>query len=126
MKIHLNQTEIPVSTLVKSLGVWIDSNLQFDNHVKKLCNKINGTLSFINKKKKYFTLETRKLMIDSLIFSSIRYCNIIWGKCNKTNRENIQKCINFAAKVVSNGHHGKRDHVTPLLQKLDWPNFDCL
>ena len=65
-------------------------------------------------------------MIDSLIFSSIRYCNIIWGKCNKTYREHIQKCINFAAKVVSNGHYRKRDHVTPLLQKLDWPDFDCL
>ena len=33
-------------------------------------------------------------------------------------------CINFAAKVASNGKYLKRDHVTPLLRDLKWINFN--
>ena len=35
-------------------------------------------------------------------------------------------CINFAAKVASNGKYFKRDHVTPLLRDLKWINFNSI
>ena len=36
----------------------------------------------------------------------------------------VQKCINFAGKVASNGR--PRDHVTPLLRDLKWVNFNSI
>ena len=38
----------------------------------------------------------------------------------------VQKCINFAAKVASNGKYLKRDHLTPLLKDLKWINFNSI
>ena len=38
----------------------------------------------------------------------------------------VQKCINFAAKVASNGKYFKRDHVTPLLKDMKWINFNSI
>ena len=35
-------------------------------------------------------------------------------------------CINFAAKVASNGKYLKRDHVTSLLRDLKWINFNSI
>ena len=55
-----------------------------------------------------------------MIFSNINYCQAIWGKCSQNNRNRIQKCINFAAKIVSRGNYKKSDHVTPLLKNLQW------
>ena len=37
-----------------------------------------------------------------------------------------KKCINFAAKVVSNGKYLKRDHVAPLLRDFKWINFNSI
>ena len=44
----------------------------------------------------------------------------------KTPVYEVQKCINFAAKVASNGKYLKRDHVTPLLRDLKWINFNSI
>ena len=38
----------------------------------------------------------------------------------------VQKCINFAAKVASNGKYFKWNHVTPLLRDLKWINFSSI
>ena len=38
----------------------------------------------------------------------------------------VQKCINFSAKVASNGKYLKRDYVTPLLRDLKWINFNSI
>ena len=37
-----------------------------------------------------------------------------------------KKCINFAAKVASNGKYLKQDHVTPLLGDLKWIDFTSI
>ena len=58
--------------------------------------------------------------MNALIFS----CSSIWGKCSEKLQYEVQKCINFAAKVASNGKYLKRDHVTPLLRDLKWINFN--
>ena len=48
------------------------------------------------------------------------------GKCSEKMQYEVQKCINFAAKVASNGKYVKRDHVTPLLRDLKWINFNSI
>ena len=59
-----------------------------------------------------------------MLLSSLIYCSSIWGKCSETLQYEVQKCINFAAKVASNGKYLKRDHVTLLLRDLKWINFN--
>ena len=60
------------------------------------------------------------------MFSHLNYCSSIWGKCSEKLQNEVQKCINFAAKVVSNGKYLKRDHVTPLLRDLKWINLNSI
>ena len=70
--------------------------------------------------------KSRILLINALIFSHLNYCSSIWGKYSEKLQHEVQKCINFAAKVASNGKHLKRDHVTPLLRDLKWINFNSI
>ena len=35
---------------VKNLGVIFDSRLSFEHHIKSLCSRLNGTLSYPNQK----------------------------------------------------------------------------
>ena len=51
-------------------------------------------------------------VVNALIFSHLNYCSSIYGKCSEKLQYEVQKCINFAAKVASNMKYLKRDHVT--------------
>ena len=103
---------------VKNLGVIFDSRLSFEHHIKSSCSRLNGNLSYLNRVKNTLDQKSRILLINAPIFSHLNYCNTIWDKCNEKLPYEVQKCINFAAKVASNGKYLKRDHVTPLLRDL--------
>ena len=66
--------------------------------------------------------ETKKLLIESLVFPHLTYCCTVWGGCSITQRNRLQKVINFAARIVTG--LSRRKHVTPALEALGWPRFD--
>ena len=74
----------------------------------------------------FITSGPRILIINALIFSHQNYCSSIRGKSSEKLQYEVQKCINFAAKVASNGKYLKRDHVTPLLTELKLVNFNII
>ena len=99
-----------------------DSRLSFEQHIKSLCARLNGTISYLNRVKNTLDQKSRILLINALIFSHLNYCSSIWGKWSAKQQNEVQICINFAAKVASNGKYLKRDHVTPLLRYLNYIN----
>ena len=79
---------------VKSLGLEIDSKLNFDKHISKLCSKSAGQLNALIRLKKYLRFEERKVLINSFIYSNFNYCPLVWHFCSKESTkkiENIQK-----------------------------------
>jgi len=108
---------------VKNLGVLFDSKMTFEPHIIKTCKKVNGTLMFINRVKHLLNRKSRNILIDSLVLSNFHYCPLIWSKATKCTLHHLQKSLNFAAKVVTNGKFRKKDHVSPLLKRLQWPSI---
>ena len=111
---------------VKNLGVIFDSRLSFEHHIKSFCSQLNGTLSYLNSVKNTLDQMSRIHLINALMFSHLNYCSSKWGKCSEKLQYEVQKSINFAAKVASNGKYLKRDHITPLLRDLKWINFNSI
>ena len=127
-QITIDDTARHMEDKVKNLGVIFDSRLSFEHHIKLLCSQLNGTLSYLNRVKNTLDQMSRILLIifNALIFSHLNYCSSIWGKCSEKLQYEVQKCINFAAKVASNGKYLIRDQVTPLLRDLKWINFNSI
>ena len=111
---------------VKTWEWYSCSRLSFERHIKSLCSLLNGTLSYLNRVKYTLDQKSRILVINALKFSHLNYCSSIWGKCSEKLQYEVQKSINFLAKVASNGKYLKRDHVTPLLRDLKWINFNII
>ncbi|KAF2349563.1 Reverse transcriptase domain [Trinorchestia longiramus] len=105
---------------VKNLGVWFDQNMPFTSHVEKRCSKINGTLMFLHRVKNMLDEKTRLFAIQSLVLSRFDYCDLVWRDIPKGLQKELQKCLNFAAKVECKGNFRKNDHATPLMDKLNW------
>ena len=57
-------------------------------------------------------------VVNALVVSSIRYCVAIYGSCNITQLNRIQKLLNFCARVISGRR--KFQHISDVLQQLRW------
>ncbi len=70
----------------KYLGIYIDSNLTFRSHIKKVCNKIKFNLANFRYARSCMSTKAAKMFMHSMIFSHITYCLITWSQAsNQTN-----------------------------------------
>ena len=91
----------------------------FDSHIDEVCRKVNGTLIYLNRIKDRFDDEMRGMVVQSLALSIINYCLKVWGSTSKQQLQRVQRLQNFAAKVID-GKAKKYDHVSPILDNLQW------
>ena len=118
ISITLLSKEITSSKSAKNLGVTMDCNLTYDEHVTQVTSKCIGSLCQINRVKYLFDRRTLITIIDSLVFSKLLHCSSVWANTTKKNTELLQTVQTFAARIVSGTR--KFDHVTPpyLCQKF--------
>ena len=122
-RIKFNDTLLVPSKKVKNLGVYMDSNMTFSVHIDELYRKVTGTLLYLNRVNDSFDSDCRVMVVQSLVLSILNYCLKVWGSTNKTQMDRVQKLQNFAGKVAIGGAK-KYDHVTPILEKLQWLRMD--
>ena len=118
LSITILSKEITSSKSAKNLGVTMDCNLTYEEHVTQVASECIGSLCQINRVKYLFDRRTLITIIDSLIFGKLLYCSSVWANTTKKNIELLQSVQNFAARIVSGTR--KFDRVTPILKQLQW------
>ena len=116
--VKIGDESISVTCEVRNLGVFIDSNISFNNHVsylRKCCyrelRKISNIRSFIDEK------SAAKLTV-SFILSKLDYCNCLFYDMSSENFYRLQLIQNHAARLVKRAH--KRVSATALLKEMHW------
>ena len=99
---------VPTDT-AKDLGVTLDSNLTYDEHIIKTAS---SCMSRLGRVKHVFDKRTLLMIINSLVFSRLFYCSNVWSNTSKCNINKLQTVQNFACRIVSGAR--KFDHVTPI------------
>ena len=62
-QITIDDTVQHMEDKVKNLGLIFDSRLSFEHHIKSLCFRLNGTLSYLNRVKNTLHQKSRILLI---------------------------------------------------------------
>ena len=62
----------------KLLGITLDSELKFEEHINKICNIVNKKLNALHLIGSHTSLEKRKMLLRTLIESQFNYCPLIW------------------------------------------------
>ena len=100
MTLNIGATLIPESESEKLLGVTIDSKLNFNFHVSKLCAKASQKLHALARVSNYMDTEKVKLIMRSFIMSHFRYCPLIWMFHDRTTNSRINKIHERALRIV--------------------------
>jgi len=69
----------------KLLGVYVNENLKWDDHVNKIKKKISTNLWLLSRIKMFIPLSARILFYKAYIQPHLDFCNVIWGGTNNTN-----------------------------------------
>ena len=121
LQLHVNSTELEQVSSHKLLGVTIDSQLTFDQHVEKLCTKLSQRIAVLRKIRRFLPLDQRKLYYNAMIKQTMLYASTVWTSCSVENMQKVFKLQKRAARVIL-GADTKANSVQ-LFRKLDWVPF---
>ena len=103
---------------VRNLGVTIDKNLNWIKHIESTVAKCCGILIGLASAKHVLPSCVLSRIIDSLVFSHLRYCVQVYSNATNCHLQQIQKVFNFAARVISGRR--KFEHVSDVTRALGW------
>ena len=114
--ITIQNENIYRAPFVKSLGFFIDENLDGGDHVSHVFKKVSSGLSILKMSKNYLPQGTLKILYNSLIETHFRYGNIILGNCGETFLTRLQKLQNRAARIITGSNYDTP--AEPLIEQL--------
>ncbi len=106
------------SSTVKNLGVILDSNLSFENHISHVTKTAFFHLRNIAKLRNMLSVSDTEKLVHAFMTSRLDYCNALLGGCPASSINKLQIVQNAAARVLTRSR--KYDHITPILQSLHW------
>ncbi|KAI5086528.1 hypothetical protein C0J45_2243, partial [Silurus meridionalis] len=118
LNLHLDGCSVTTSSTVKDLGVILDSNLFFKNHINQVTKTAFFHLRNISKLRNMFSISDAEKLVHAFMTSRIDYCNALLGGCPASLINKLQLVQNAAARVLTRSR--KYDHITPILSSLHW------
>lgn len=111
-------SDIPFAAKLKSLGIILDRNLTFDQHVQSVVKSCNYHIRAFRHIRPLLSREVSKSIACSVVGSRLDYCNaLLYGATGK-NIARLQKIQNSLARVVTGAGH--RASIRPVLKDLHW------
>ena len=85
----------------KILGVFVDNNLTWSNHIKYLTKKIASSIWLLSKIKKFLSQAHRVQFYKLYIQPHIDFCNIVWGSSSEANKLKDYKNVHVRLSLIT-------------------------
>jgi hypothetical protein len=116
--VNISTTSITLQDQVKLLGVTMDSNLTFNNHVASVAKSCYYHIRAFRHIRPMLTSDMAKTVASSLIGARLDYANAVLYGTSASNINRLQLVQNTVARVVTGLK--KSDHISQTLRDLHW------
>ena len=103
-------------TTFKLLGVLLDCNLSFKQHIKAVQGKITRAIFSINQMKNFLEKPYLKLMLNAYVSSHINYGSCLFTSSLQTTLKPLEILLKKAVRIVCG--KGRFEHTPPLFKEL--------
>ena len=100
LDLKFNNDDLNVISNDKILGVFVDHNLTWSEHIKHLTKKIASSTWLLSKIKRFLSREHRVQFYKSYIQPHVDFCNIVWGSSSESNKSRILKLQKRVCRVI--------------------------
>ena len=101
------------------LGVTLDENLSWKEHVEMICNKVNKRLGLLSRMRPFLTLKVAKCMYNCLVQPVFDYTDTVWGGLSIGGSNNLQRLQNRAAHIIQ-----RRATTEEAFKMLGWVELE--
>ena len=105
----------------KYLGVQIDNQLKWKDHISQVSSKVVRAIGYIKYARKFLPRETLRMLYLGLVEPHFRYCCSVWGSCGTVLRQKIEKLQNRAVRIITFSPYNAK--TSPLLKHLKLPSI---
>ena len=121
INLSINNKDLVEKKSYKYLGVIIDSNLNWKEHVNELCKKISRGIGILLKLRNFVKIDILIKIYYSIIYPFLIYGIIIWGNTYKTNVKPLTELQKKAIRIITFSPF--RTHSSPLFKELNLLKF---
>ena len=82
------------------MGVTIDCNLKFEEHVKNILASASRKLTALARMSHILNFSKLRLLIKSFVESQFAYCPLVWMFCSRTMNNKINKLRERALQIL--------------------------
>ena len=118
LSITIENTVVTTTPTVRILGVTLDDQLSFSDHIAATARSCRFQLYNIRKIRPFLTEKATQLLIQATVISRLDYCNSLLAGVHACVIKPLELIQKAAARLVFK--HSKFSHSTPLLRKLHW------
>ena len=116
--IQVGDAQIQPTTCVRNLGVTLDSELNFHEHISKIISSCNYQIHLAWKIRKYLSHDAAIKLMIATVLSRLDYCNSVLINLPTKELKRLQKVQNSAARFVT--QCDRLTPMTPILKRLHW------
>ena len=99
-EIKVNEHKIFISDKIKYLGVIIDEDLTWNDHITHICNSLRKLFPIFYHLRNYLSTDNIKCIYYAMVYSRIKYGIEVWGMTSGTNMGQVQILQNRLLKVL--------------------------
>ncbi len=111
VSINVDGHIIQAKKSVKLLGITIDNNLDFNEHVSKLCKKVSLKIYALARVAHFMNKDKLRILMKAFIESQFAYCPLIWMFHSRELNNKINKLHERALRLVYNDHMSTFDEL---------------
>ena len=98
--INLDNNQIELVNKAKYLGLLINDDLSWDDHILQLCKSMNYYVHALRRLNKIFPKQLLIKVYKAYIQSKLDYGLSIWGCTTEGNLDRVQRIQNFCARII--------------------------
>ena len=104
VRLCINKVLFQQADNTKFLGVIIDDNFNWSNHISYINSKIAKGIGIICRARKFFSKSTLINPYYAFIFPYLIYCVEVWGNALSTDTQPLIKLQNKIIRLITNSH----------------------
>lgn len=116
--IHVNGHSVNSSTVVRNIGVMMNSTASPDSHISSICKSAYLHIRNISRLRKYLHQDSLEKVIHAFISTKLDYCNSMLCGASAYQISRLQRIQNIAARLLTGTPI--YEPITPILFSLHW------
>ena len=98
--IHVNGEEIKTADNLQLLGVTLDSDLSFSDHINLSCKKASQRIGVLMRLRNLIPTQSKLILFKCAILPYVTYCHLVWHFCKASDTRKLERIQERGLRAV--------------------------